>query len=183
MGGRFTSERERRLWFLTAAVILGIYSTLLFAQIFSDFFTNQRYVDSAFMGGMILVGGAILIQGLRARPATIEIVAFAGIVAVYWLVLVRMSSTAERSHLIEYGVVALFVYEALKERASQGRHVPLPALLAIGATSILGVIDECIQAILPDRVFAMTDILFNVLAAVMAVSAVAALDWAGRRMR
>ena len=53
---------------------------------------------------------------------------------------------------MEYGVVAVFVYEALTERASRGRRVPVPALLAALATSLLGVLDECIQAFLPSRV-------------------------------
>lgn len=79
---------------------------------------------------------------------------------------------------MEYGVLAVFVYEALTERASQGRRVPVPALLAALATSLLGVLDECILAFLPSRVFEPIDILFNVLAAVMAVFAMVALGWA-----
>jgi VanZ family protein len=86
----------------------------------------------------------------------------------------------ERSHLIEYGVVAVFIYEALMERASQGRRVPVPALLAILTTSLFGVLDECIQAILPSRVFEPTDILFNVLAALMAIVASVTLGWTRR---
>jgi len=47
---------------------------------------------------------------------------------------------------------------------------------------LIGVLDECIQAFLPNRVFDPLDILFNALAAVMAVVASAALTWARRRM-
>ena len=89
-----------------------------------------------------------------------------------------MSIPTERSHLIEYGVVALFIHEALTERASQGRRVPAPALLAVLATGLIGVIDECIQLLLPSRVFDPLDMLFNVLAAVMALAACSALYWA-----
>jgi VanZ family protein len=78
--------------------------------------------------------------------------------------------------------LAVFIHEALTERASQGRRVPVPALLAIPATSLLGVIDECIQAFLPSRVFDSRDILFNVLAGVMAVAASVALGWARLRV-
>jgi VanZ family protein len=98
------------------------------------------------------------------------------------LVLARMAGPAvERTHLMEYGVVAVFIYEALMERASQGRRVPKPALLAIAATSLLGVLDECIQALLPSRVFDPIDILFNFLAGLMSVLASVALRWARRR--
>jgi VanZ family protein len=43
------------------------------------------------------------------------------------------------------------------------------------------VLDEFIQAFLPSRVFDPADILFNVLAAVMAAAASVALRWARRR--
>ena len=105
-----------------------------------------------------------------------------GVAAVYLMVFARMG-IPERSHLFEYSVLAVFIYEALLERANQGRRVPVPALLAFLATSLFGVFDECIQAILPSRVFELQDILFNVLAAVMAVLASVALGWARRLAR
>ncbi|RMH60568.1 MAG: VanZ family protein, partial [Bacteroidetes bacterium] len=86
----------------------------------------------------------------------------------------------ERTHLIEYGVVAVLVFEALTERASRGRRVPLPPVLAVVATSVFGTLDELIQGILPNRVFALRDILFNVLASVMAVTTMVGLGWARR---
>ena len=92
--------------------------------------------------------------------------------------MVRMVLPEERTHLIEYGVVAVFIHEALKERTAQGRHVPVPALVAVVAASVVGTIDECIQAFLPSRVFDTEDILFNFLAATMAVVSSVALSWA-----
>ena len=89
-------------------------------------------------------------------------------------------SVTERTHLMEYGVVGVFIYAALTERASQGRHVPVPALLAMLATTLLGAFDEGIQAMLPSRVFDPMDMLFNFLAAVMSVAASATLGWARR---
>ena len=73
-------------------------------------------------------------------------------------------------------MVGILIFEALTERASQGRRVPLPPLLAVLATAVLGVLDECIQAILPNRIFDPQDILFNLLAGTMAVGASVALD-------
>ncbi len=117
-------------------------------------------------------------QWLKVRPGGVEIGVGLGVAATYLMVFVRMGiPVVERTHLIEYGVVAVFVYAALTERRSQGRRVPAPALLAVLATSLIGVLDECIQAFLPSRVFDPRDILFNVLAAVMAVAASALLGW------
>ena len=56
----------------------------------------------------------------------------------------------------------------------------VPALLAILATTLVGALDEGTQTILPSRVFDPVNMLFNLLAAVMAVTASAALRWARR---
>ncbi|MYA05004.1 MAG: VanZ family protein [Caldilineaceae bacterium SB0664_bin_22] len=176
----FTSHRERRLWGWTLAVVAAIYSTLGLAATLAEFLRNRGLFDDLFVLGLILIGAAILAQGLTWRPRGIEIVVTLGIVATYLLVFARMAIPEERTHLIEYGVVAVFINEALTERASQGRHVPVPALLAVLATAMVGLLDECIQAFLPNRVFDYRDILFNGLAAVMAVAASVALAWARR---
>ncbi len=176
----FSSRRERRLWGWTLAVVAAIYSTLGLAATLAGFLRNRGLLDDLFVLGLILIGAAILAQGLTWRPRGIEIVVALGIVATYLLVFARMAIPEERTHLIEYGVVAVFVNEALTERASQGRQVPVPTLLAVLVTAMVGLLDECIQAFLPNRVFDYRDILFNGLAAVMAVAASVALAWARR---
>ena len=62
--------------------------------------------------------------------------------------------------------------------AGQGRRVPAPAIVAILATSALGLLDECLQLFVPSRVFDPRDILFNVLAGALAVGR--ASRWHGR---
>jgi hypothetical protein len=178
----FTSDRERHLWIWTLVVVVAIYSTLGLASMLAEVLYNQNLSAVAFLASMLLVGLTILTQGLKTRPGGAEIGVGLGIAVVYFMVFVRLT-IPERSHLIEYGVVAVFIYEALTERASQGRRVPVPALLAILATLLVGAVDEFIQLILPSRVFEWTDILFNVLAGVMAVAAMVALGWARRRWR
>jgi len=137
---------------------------------------NQLLSACVFLGCMLLVGLTILTQGLKVRPAGVEIGVGLGLVVVYLMVFFRLT-LPERSHLIEYGVLAVFVYEALAERKSNGRRVPVPAVLAIVATSLVGTIDEFIQFILPSRYFEWTDLLFNCLAALMAVTAIVVLGW------
>lgn len=176
----FSSRRERRLWGWTLAVVVAVYSTLGWAPVLAKFLRDRGLLDDLFVLGLILIGAAILTQALKVRPRGLEIGVVLGIAAAYLLVFVRMAIPEERTHLIEYGVVAVFVKEALTERAIQGRRVPVPALLAILTTALVGLLDECIQAFLPNRVFDYRDILFNGLAAVMAVAASMALTWARR---
>ena len=176
----FASDRERRLWAWTVAVVVAIYSTLGLARTLAGVLREEGLLVVAFGLGLLLVGGTVLVLGLRRRPGGLEIGVALGVATAYYMVLVRMALPEERTHLIEYSVVAVLIHEALKERVSGGRHVPVPALLAVLAAAAVGAIDEGIQRFLPTRVFDLEDILFNVLAAVMAVASSVALSWARR---
>ena len=176
----FTSSRERRLWLWTLVVVAAIYSSLGLARKLADALRERGMLEGIFVLGMLLIGAAILTQGLKTRPRGAEVCVALGVAAVYLLLFARVATPEERTHLIEYGVVAVFIYEALTERSSQGRRVPVPALLAVLAASLVGVLDENIQAFLPNRAYDIRDVQFNVLASVMAVAASMALSFARR---
>lgn len=171
----FASERERRLWFWVAAVTIGIYSTLGLASSLAGALRDRGLLTAAFVLGMLLVGAAIVTQGLRTRPRGAEIGLALGVFGVYFMFFLRMALPEERSHLIEYSVVALLIYEALMERKSRGRSVPVPALLTVVGTGLLGWVDEGIQALLPNRVYDIQDVGFNALAGLLTVGASVAL--------
>ena len=180
----FSSRRERRLWLWTLAVLMAIYATLGLAPMLAEVLRERGWLPAAVACGLVLVGMTIVTQGLQVRPGGVEIAVGLGIAAAYLLMVARlMAGQEERTHLMEYGVVGVFVYEALVERARQGRRVPLPPLIAVLATAALGLLDEGIQAVLPNRVFDPRDILFNVLAGTTAVGACVALGWLRRRVR
>lgn len=177
----FASNRERRLWVWTLAVLVAIYSLGLTPTL-AGMLRDSGLINNAVLLSLLMIGAAFVIQGLKKRPGGVEIGVWLGVAAVYLLVFIRLTSPPEeRTHLIEYTVVALLIYEALMERASNGRRVPVPALLAIGATALLGVLDEVIQAFVPSRVFDPIDILHDTLAGLIAVLAMVALAWARRR--
>ena len=94
---------------------------------------------------------------------------------VFLVAATRLTIPDARTHLIEYAVVGLLVYAALRERADRGRTVLHPGLLAFGITTVLGLLDEALQGILPGRVFDPVDVLFNTLAAAFAVGSSALL--------
>ncbi|MDE0120826.1 MAG: VanZ family protein [bacterium] len=176
----FVSRRERRLWSWTLAIVVAIFSTLGLAGALAEQLAETGLTTVGFAAAMLLVGITVVIQGLRTKPTGAEIGVALGVAVVYLMVLLRMA-LAERSHLIEYGVVASFIYEALKERKGGGGRVPVPAVLAVLATGVVGVLDETIQLLLPSRHFDAVDMVFNALAAVMAVLARVALARARRR--
>lgn len=178
----FVSDRERRLWLWVALIVLAIYATLGLASSVADWLYGQGLMTAAFIASMLLVLVTIVLVALKTRAHGLEIGVGLGIAVVYFLVLLRLA-IPERSHLMEYGVLAVFVYEALLERSMQGRRVPYPALLGVLITALIGAVDEGIQLFLPNRVFDWRDMLFNLLAAVMAVVAMLVLRWVRGRVR
>ena len=182
----FSSDRERRLWIWALAVVVAIYATADLARTLADALRESgllEYTASMFSGGMLLIGAMILVQGLRGRSRGVEVGFGLGVAAIAVIGFARGISAAERSHLIEYAVLALIVHEALVERKGQGRRVPVPAVLAIAGTTLVGVVDECIQFFLPSRTFDWFDIGFDLLASVMAVGSSVALQWFRRWLR
>ena len=120
----FSSDRERRLWLWTLAVVVAIYSTLGVAPILAGVLREHGLLETFFVLGMVLVGATIFTQGVKVRLGGAEVAVALGVTAVYLLLFVRMEATPEeRTHLIEYGVVGVFIYEALAERASHGRRI------------------------------------------------------------
>lgn len=61
-----------------------------------------------FLLGMFFVGMTIVTEGLMVRPGGAEIAIAVGIVAVYFMAFTRITLLEERSHLIEYSMVAVF---------------------------------------------------------------------------
>lgn len=165
-----------------AVVVVAIYSTLGLTRTLAGELRNRDMLDDTFFFAFLVVLAAIAIQALRVRPGGVEIWIGMGVIAVYVMVFLRMASPEERTHLVEYSVVALLIYEALRERSHHGEPVSRPALLAVAATAAIGVVDEAIQLVLPFRVFDPIDIGFNALAAAMAVGASVALSWARNRL-
>ncbi|MDH3650367.1 MAG: VanZ family protein [Saprospiraceae bacterium] len=179
----FTSNRERRLWLWVLAIMVAIYSTLGLAGMLAEELRERKMLDNAFFYSFILGVVAIIGIGLRWRPRKLEIWVLLGVSVAYVMVIIRMGiGPAERTHIFEYGVVAAIVYQALLERKQNGRRVPLAGMMAIGVTWVLCWIDEGIQMILPNRVYDIRDVVFNLVGAGLAVAASMALLWARRRL-
>jgi drug/metabolite transporter (DMT)-like permease len=177
----FTSDREKRLWLWALVVVAAIYSTLGLAGTLAAELRERNLLGTSFFAGFVLVIVAIVGSGLKRRPGRREIWVGLGVAAVYGMVLIRMFVTPEeRTHLFEYGLVAVLIHQALTERRNDGRWVPVPAVLASAATALLGFVDEGIQWVLPSRTYDIRDVGFNALAGFMAVGASLALARARR---
>lgn len=173
-----SSTRERRLWIATFAVVASIFASLPLVGALADT-VRSEVLGVLFAAGFVVAILAILVNGLRRKARRRELWVGLGVAAAYLMVLVRLGlGPAERTHLFEYGVVSVLIYEALRERRRNGRSVPLPGLVAILAGAGLGWSDEAVQLLLPNRVYDLRDVGVNALAAVLAVVATRTLRWA-----
>ncbi|MDE2805336.1 MAG: VanZ family protein [Gemmatimonadota bacterium] len=174
----FTSRRERRLWFWALAVVVAIYSTLGLAGSLAEMLRERNLLPPALLVLMFVTVAAIVGSGLKRRPGRREIWVALGVAAVYGMAVLRMGgSIEERTHLFEYGIVAVLIYQALSERAQNDRRVPVPAVLALVATVALGWIDEGLQALIPNRVYDNFDVVRNTVAALIGISGSVVVGW------
>jgi VanZ family protein len=111
-----------------------------------------------------------------------EVVIWIGLGAIYLLVALRMNVPEERSHLIEYGVLAVFMLETLRERKKQIGTPKYAAWCALGLTTAIGILDEGIQLLVPHRVFDFVDIGFNFIAASLAIGGSVVIEWIRTRV-
>ncbi|MDC8003218.1 VanZ family protein [Aureisphaera galaxeae] len=177
----FTSKREKRYWFFALLVLFTIITTLFVGQPLLKLLGNQDVQAFLFLAGMFLVGVAILTHALSIRPGNVEMAILLGIAAIYVMLFLRLG-LPERSHLIEYSILTIFVHRALMERKLHRKKPTRPALWAGAIVFGIGVVDECIQLVLPDRVFDTDDILFNGIAVVLALSSTVLLQWIRKKI-
>ncbi len=174
----FTSDRERRLWLWALAVIVAIYSTLGLAGALAEVLREHRLLPPLFFFLMFLTVAAIVGSGLKRRPGRRDVWIALGVTAVYGMAALRMGVTPEeRTHLMEYSIVAVLIYQALRERVSNDRRVPVPALLALVVTVLVGWLDEGIQAVLPNRVYDNFDVFSNAVAATIGIVTSVVVAW------
>jgi VanZ family protein len=177
----FTSQREQRLWICALIVLIAIYATLFFGGRMIDFMVERRLIEQSVFYLFLLLVIAFLISGWKSSNKRIEYWIYIGVIAVYSMAFLRMDlTTAERSHMFEYGLLSILIYEALIERRRNGVKVKMPAFLSILSVGTIGLIDESIQYFIPYRVFDIVDIGFNYFASAFGVMTSIGVSWLQR---
>lgn len=168
------SPRERRRWLAAGAVVAVLAGSLVWAEQAARL-ASEDAADALFGAGFGALVIAVAVLGRRSSSAGAVALAL-GVGSVVVLGAARVLSTAERTHLVEYGALAVFVRAALVERARGGRDVPSPAGRAVLAAACVALADELAQAVLPDRRFDVADLGFDLGAAMVAVAVVAGVE-------
>ena len=176
----FTSNRERNLWLVVITTMIVIFSTLFIGNPLLTLFEDQNVQALFFVCGMFLVAISIGLHAILTRPTKIEVALIIGIAAIYLMLILRLG-LPERSHMIEYSVLAIAIHKAFIERQ---KHFPniSPASMAILLASLIGVIDECIQLFIPNRVFDYYDIAFNGMVVLTAIFFHLLMGWLRKKI-
>ena len=176
----FRTHREQNLWIIVLILYLLILASLWFSGILLDIIPSQDIHAAMFLLGMLLVASSIVVYAIATRKGRIKVFIIIGILTIWYMALVRFT-LAERSHLIEYSVLSIFILEAFQERYGHTRRI-LSSALSIGLASFLGLIDECVQWFIPHRVFDPIDMWFNSLASVSAIGSIQLFRWLVKRI-
>ena len=167
---KITSKKERKLWISVLVVLIAIYASLFLGGQFIDLMIERRRIEQSTFYLFILLILAFIVSGWKSSGKRLEYWIYAGMIAVYGMTLFRMDiTTAERSHMFEYGLLSILIYEALIERRLNGENVKIPVLTSIFGAGTIGLLDEYIQNFISYRVFDIIDIGFNYLASAFGV--------------
>jgi VanZ family protein len=167
---KFTSERERKLWIWSLVVFCAIYATLFLGGQLIDFMVEHRIIEQSTFYLFLVLILAFIVSGWKSSSKRLDYWIYAGVISVYGMALLRMDiTTSERSHMFEYGLLSILIYEALIERKLNGINIKIPVLTSILGTGTIGLLDECIQYFISYRVFDIVDIGFNYLASAFGV--------------
>ena len=172
----FTSKLEKLLWLLATLVLVVIFLTLFIGSPLLDLLSNQNIQGAIFLMGMILIAALIFYHGLKSTSLNKMTGVYIGLIAVYLMLFLRLG-LAERSHLIEYSVLAIFIYQAFTERYKNDPKSFKAAFFAAVLSCMIGILDETMQLFIPDRVFDTNDILFNCFAVLGAIGSSMFLQW------
>ena len=137
----------------------AILSTLFTGNPLRKVLPSQDLHAVLFLIGMLLVGSSCALN-FRSLPSWRGRAVYFGIAALLLMFFLRLSLN-ERSHLIEYSILSLFVFNAFEKKGwTKYKRYRSTFGLCFG----LGVLDELLQYFLPNRVMDGEDIVFNTLA-------------------
>lgn len=158
-------ERCRR-WGLALAYVAVVYCTIPLMPGIWAALSEHSQGSIGYLGILaIVVLGIVVAGGIVRRVGTASWLPYLVLLLVAltygYLLAVFSRFPAERLHLVEYGFVGFLLYRALSLDLGRGSAY----LGAFGLTVAVGIVDELIQLVLPQRFFELKDVQLNALSA------------------
>ncbi len=150
-------------WLALAAWIAIIYAAIPFVRGLREEFVTlwpAEFLGFAVMGVVAATAGAALwaLRRRKTKPLWADAMWLAGVAAVFvvwtWLL---MEQPEEAVHFVEYGVLGVLSYRALRPNMNNPGVFVAAALIG----TIVGTVDEIIQWIVPGRYWDFRDLVLN----------------------
>lgn len=158
-------------WTIFLSYTLLIYCTLpIMPRIWIRFINNTGNLANYLAALVLGLIGFLLIGCLIWQRKKIHSFIWLAILALFYaLALSNLKLAIERIHFIEYGLLGIFAFRALRHSISNKSLYVYSALTVF----CLGLIDERIQYVLPNRVYDTRDVVINGLAGILALLIIA----------
>lgn len=170
-------------WVTVIAWIALIYITIPFIRVLQGWFTarwDRELIGYAVVGVLVITTAAVLLslRSFAPRPSPATVVWLVVIAAVYtWWAVSLWRVPEEAVHLLEYGVLGVLLYRALRPRIPDVTVYLAACLIGV----LVGTVDEVIQWITPRRFFDFRDIFLNGGSCALALVAVWRIEGPGPR--
>ena len=158
----YSTSRDRKIAFL---YILFIYISLPVMPGLWEGFVSKVGSFADYTAAVILViFGSFIVFYLISKQKDIRSFIWLAILAcVYAFGLSRLKLPIERVHFVEYGILSILLFRALRHHI-KNKSIYLWSGIAVFS---LGLIDEGIQYLLPNRVFETRDVIVNGVAGIL----------------
>lgn len=162
--------RNYRDGLIAAAYILLMFAGLPYLPIFWDRLARTSPLLFAGFSTLLVPAiavsafGYLLFRGRRRTPA--HLLLTGGICLLFVAAVYKISTVpADRFHIVEYVILSILVFRALEGRVSP--HLVYPGVIA--CAFMVGILDEAVQALIPNRVYDPIDILVNWLSSLFGI--------------
>jgi hypothetical protein len=154
--------RQRR-W-----LAFGVYVALVFGTVPLTRQVGLALRNTDLLGATVTGSYAIAVAGVvyyvlfnRRLADWMAFAVVAGLLCVVTVLLLGLSIPEERVHFLQYGAMALLARSALARGTDGAAHPARVLLLGVTLTSTLGFLEECLQGLVPRRVFDWRDVAMN----------------------
>jgi hypothetical protein len=162
--------REWQAWVSVFVYTLILYSTLtlafnLYVRVYDQ--VGQETVSFWMNAGFVAVGVPLILFALVVyRPGPSGLAALVLIGVTVALCLDQLAVPAKRFHFFQYAPLTVLVFDALRFRC-RDRGIYVWTMLLVG---LIGLGDETIQWLLPNRYFGVVDAVINAVAGLLTLT-------------
>jgi len=158
--------------------IAVLYLTVPFARDIEKFLrTHNIFTAGVYLalGLFVLMGAVGALRYTGFRLINVMVLSLLGLF--YILVVMQYRVIAEKIHFIQYGILALLIYNSLSVSTAGFKNY----LITLGLVTVLGWGDELIQALHPERGYDIRDVFLNGIAGALMLGVIFTAEQLRRR--